>query len=104
MKDIYRYENCRLKSKLNKLLFKYSNLGYRLISVKMSDLATRFELVFKKEMDFNTKYIYRHERCRLSRKVNGYLEEYANNGWNMVFHVMGDLGTRHEIFFEKQEI
>lgn len=103
MNDVYRYEHCRLNSKLKKLLFQYSNLGYRLTSVKMSDLETRFELIFKKEIDLNIKYVYAHEKCRLSSKVNRYLDEYSNKGWEMVFHVRSDLGTRHELFFEKQE-
>jgi hypothetical protein len=69
----------------------------------MADLMTRFDLVFEKLNDPTIKYEYVHEKCRLSSKVSKYLNEYSAQGFKLVFHVMSDLGTRHELFFERQK-
>ena len=66
----YKYVKCRLVSKLRRYLYEYSKNGYRLKSVVMADLMTRFDLVFEKLNDPTIKYEYVHEKCRLSSKVS----------------------------------
>lgn len=98
----YKYEKCRLSSRVTKILDKYSNNGRKLSSVAMGDLATRYEMIFEKEESQEKSYSYKHEKCRRSSKVTKLLNEYAKNGRKLVFHVMGDLATRHELFFGKE--
>lgn len=102
MSNQYIHEKCRMKGRLDELLQQHSDAGNRLVSVAMGDLATRYELIFEKAENPQVKYIYRHEKCRMSSKVADYLNEYSAKGYKMVFHVMGDMMTRHELFFEKQ--
>lgn len=100
---IYKHEKCRLSSKVAKILDENSSTGWKLSSVAMGDLATRYEMFFEKDENQVKKYSYKHEKCRSSSKVTKLLNAYAENGWKLVFHViMGDLVTRHELFFEKE--
>ena len=65
----------------------------------MGDLATRYDMIFE---DSDKKFHYVHESCRLGRTLVRLINEYENKGYRLVFHVMGDLATRHELFFEKE--
>ncbi len=98
----YKYVKARMKSKVIKLLKKYSEDGWKLKSVAMGDLATRFEMIFERDSDKSYRYEYVYKRSRMAGKVTAYLNEFSQKGYNMVFHVMGDMATRHELFFEKQ--
>lgn len=65
----------------------------------MGDLAIRYDMIFE---DSDKKFHYIHESCRLGRTLVRLINEYENKGYRLVFHVMGDVATRHELFFEKE--
>ena len=65
----------------------------------MGDLTTRYDLIFE---DSNKRYVYHHEHCRLTSKLVRLMNEYQARGFDLVCHVMSDLGTRHELFFEME--
>lgn len=65
----------------------------------MGDLATRYDMMFE---DCETRYIYVHECCRTGGKLTKIVNEYENRGYKLVYHIMSDLATRHEFFFEKE--
>lgn len=65
----------------------------------MADMATRYDMIFE---DSNKKYKYVHECCRTGSKLTKLINQYEGLGYHLVFHIMGDLATRHELFFEKE--
>ena len=66
----------------------------------MGDLATRYDLLFE---DSDKKYTYIHECCRRAKTLTELVNKYENMGYKLVFHIMGDMATRHELFFEKEK-
>lgn len=97
-----KYEQCRRKVTLDRLLEEYAREGYKLKSVVMGDLMTRYELIFVKDPSDTKKYEYVHEPCRRTSTLTNLLNEYTKEGFTLSAHVKSDLGTRHELFFERE--
>lgn len=99
----YRHESCRLVKKLRKMLEEYAASGWKLKSVTMGDMMTRYELVFEKCASGTQEYIYAHECCRRKKKLNRLLADYAASGWELAFQIMSDMGTRYDAIFVKSK-
>ena len=93
------FEHARLQKKLNKILEEHSNLGHRLKSVLITDLFTRYDLIFE---DSDKKYSYIHKSFHLTKKIAPAINECEKEGYKLVFHLAGDFTTSHELFFEKE--
>ena len=90
------YERARLKKKVSKILEKHSILNHKLKSVVMGDFATRYDMIFE---DSDKKYHYIHKSCRSGKTLTRLINDFEKEGYSLVFHVMGDMLTRHELFF-----
>lgn len=99
----YQHESCRLVKKLRNLLEAYAASGWKLKSVTMGDMMTRYELVFERCESGTQEYIYAHACCRRKKKLNKILAEYAQDGWELAFQIMSDMGTRYDAIFVKSK-
>ena len=93
------YEHARFKKKVAKILEKHSILNHKLKSVVIGDLATRYDMIFE---DSYKKYNYVHKSCRSGKTLTNLINDFEKEGYLLIFHVMGDMLTRHELFFEKE--
>ena len=66
----------------------------------MADMLTRCDLIFE---DSEKHYRYVHECCRRSKTLVNLINQREAEGYKLVFHIMSDLATRHELFFEKEQ-
>lgn len=46
-------------------------------------------------------FVYKHEHCRLVKKLQKLLNDYSADGYILKSITMGDLMTRYELLFEK---
>ena len=64
----------------------------------MGDLATRYDMIFETS---DNQYHYVHKSCRRGKTLIKLINFYEQEGYTLLFHLMGDMATRHELFFEK---
>lgn len=93
------YEHARLQRKVDKILEKHSALRHHLKTVLMADLGSRYDMFFE---DSNKHYLYIHISLRRPKRVPEFITYYENKGFKLIFHLLGDLTLRHELFFEKE--
>lgn len=98
----YSYQKTYNLHEIQSILDYHGSMGFRLKTVTIADLWLRTEFIFVKNPDEPGRYQYAFVYCYQSTKVEENLHYYANIGFQLVAHVMSDLGMRHDLYFEKK--